>query len=265
MVCYRLGRSEVGWHVCAGSGSVHADDPPALLWRLPASERIPLLASCDRVLLQRGEVLAMRHRPTPCVYFPVDCAVTLLVPENGRRLEVALVGNEGMVGVEVCGPVGAPAWDAVCAIPGSALRLRTERFHEVTLHAPRLREAIGRFEWVLGADLAARVACVRFHSLLQRLAGWLLMATQRCGHGPLRLTQADLAAWLGVRRAGVTHALRWLDSRHCIEVRRGRLRVLDERMLADHGCSCHAASEGRYEHVFGGGALRGVPLATTLR
>lgn len=240
------------------------DENQSLLLRLPAQERAALVAACDRVTVKRGERLAAGGQAVVHLYLPLDAAISLLAPGNSRHLEVALLGNEGVVGGEIATGVGESPWTAVCSVAGTALRLDASQFREALARSVRLGEVMARFHWVLTADLAQAVVCARFHSLEQRLARWLLMADQRSGPGVLPVTHAQLAALLGVRRAGVTQGLSQLQRQHCLELQRGGVHVLDTAALGAAACVCHGSAEARYERAFGVGAVWRTPDPTSI-
>lgn len=229
---------------------------PALFRRLPAAERLALAARCERLHARRGERLLVKGHSHLHVHFPVNAAVSLLSPGNSRHLEVLLVGNEGMLGGELALGVGEAPWDAVVSVGGELLRLGIEDFRRELTESARLRDVVALYHWVLAADLAHAVACARFHTLEQRLSRWLLMASDRCGGAALGVTHAQISALLGVRRAGVTRALKTLQQEGGMALRRGGLQVLDAPRLTHLACACHAQAEARYERTFAGQVRR---------
>jgi CRP-like cAMP-binding protein len=212
-----------------------------LLAGLPGAERQRLLGDLEWVRLRFGEVLQQPGAPIRQVYFPVDCVVSLLAPAGERQaLEVGLVGREGMVGISIALGTLNSTVRALVRAGGTALRMKAECLKAALPQCPRLQEGLHR---CVDAELAlARqtAACNGFHGIEARLARCLLMTGDRMLSAEFFLTQAFLAATLGVRRATVNEAAGPLQRRGLISYARGSIRILDRQGLQDAACRCYA-------------------------
>lgn len=226
------------------------EDHQALLLRLPAIERAAFVARCDAVDLVAGKCVAVADEPTRYVYFPLDAVFSLLAAPPPAGPEVALVGNEGVVGATLVLGVAASPFTTVVSIGGRALRMSGPRLWRELAGSERLADIFRQYVWVLATDLGQGVACAGKHSVEQRLARWLLMASERKRLQTLPVTHVQLARLLGVRRAGVTDALHHLQAQQALLQRRGGVQVLETAALSQAACGCHTWMDARYERVF---------------
>ncbi|TVS15471.1 MAG: Crp/Fnr family transcriptional regulator [Gammaproteobacteria bacterium] len=188
-----------------------------------------------------GEVVYGPDAKENHVYFPADSIVSLLfITEVDENTEVALVGNEGMVGLEAfLGGVSSPSL-AVVQSAGCAYRLPATRLHEELESNEQLLALTLRYVQALMTQMAQTVACNRHHSIDQQLCRWLLLSIDRLPRDQLRMTQELIAKMLGVRRESVTEAAGKLQKMRAIAYRRGRITVLDRTMLESLSCECYA-------------------------
>ena len=211
-----------------------------LLAALPHAEYQRLLAGLEPVALKFGEVLHEPGVPIRYVYFPIDCAISLLTAVVGERaLEVGLVGREGMVGISLALGVEVSSVRALVEVAGMAMRMKAAHFREALRQCPSLQRELYRYA---DAELAlARqiVACNCFHAVEARLARWLLMTSDRVLSEEFFLTQAFLAQMLGVRRGTVNAAAGSLQHRNLISYSRGKIRILDRKGLEAASCRCY--------------------------
>jgi CRP-like cAMP-binding protein len=223
-----------------------------LLAKLRRKDREHLLAACVEVELRTGDILWEPRRRIRHVYFPLDSFISQLVPIDTREnLELALVGNEGMVGTSLVLGVDSAMLQALVQGSGAALRMDTVSFRRELEHIPALRKQLNRYIYVLQIQLALTAACINFLSLVLRLARWLLMTHDRAGLGSFHLTHKLLAQMLGVRRVGVTNAAGLLQKRKLLKYSRGEITILNRAGLEKASCSCYQASKSAYESVLG--------------
>ncbi len=215
--------------------------------RLSATGRQRLLGDDQPVSLEFSQMLSepgdrMRH-----VYFPTDGFISLIAPGVGRKqLEVGLVGNEGMLGVQLLLGVDVSPLRAMVQGEGHAWRVKTSVFlKELTLN-PALKESLHRYLYVFLAQLMQTATCTRFHLIEGRLARWLLMTRDRAHSPHFRITHEFLALMLGVRRVGVTRAASALQQRKLIKYSRGNISILDRRGLERAACACYAIDNQIY-------------------
>jgi CRP-like cAMP-binding protein len=211
-----------------------------LLAALPHAEYQRLLAGLEPVALKFGEVLHEPGVPIRYVYFPIDCAISLLTAVVGERaLEVGLVGREGMVGISLALGVELSSVRALVEVAGMAMRMKAARFREALRQCPPLQHALYRYTDAKLAQARQTIACNCFHAVEARLACWLLMASDRAGSVEFLLTQAFLAQMLGVRRGTVNEAAGSLQHRNLISYSRGKIRILDRKGLEAASCRCY--------------------------
>jgi CRP-like cAMP-binding protein len=212
-----------------------------LLAALPKADMERLLPSMKLVSLTLGEVLyesgiVLRH-----VYFPVDSIVSLLyVMSDGASAEIAVVGNEGLIGVSLfMGGETTPS-RAVVQSAGYAYRLSGQVLKEEFVRAGGMQHLLLRYTQALITQMAQTAVCNRHHSLDQQLCRWLLLSLDRLNSNQLVMTQELIANMLGVRREGVTEAAGRLQTAGLISYSRGHITVLDRPRLEQRSCECYA-------------------------
>jgi CRP-like cAMP-binding protein len=211
-----------------------------LLAQLTQPERARLLPHLQRVSLPLGKVLyepgdVLRH-----VYFPADCIVSLLyVMENGASAEIAIVGNEGLIGIGLfMGGESTPS-RAMVQSAGEAYRLGAQRLKDEFHRNGALQISLLRYTQALITQMAQTAVCNRHHTVDQQLCRWLLLSLDRLPSNELTMTQELIANMLGVRREGVTDAAGKLQTLGVIRYIRGRITVLDRPHLEQLSCECY--------------------------
>ncbi len=235
-----------------------------LLAGLPAPDRRRILANCEAVELQFGEVIGESGERIHDVYFPTDSFVSLIThPVRQAGLEVWLVGNEGMIGAPLILGVASTSLRAVVLGAGPAWRMTAGRFGDALGRSDALRGTLNRYLCVRLRQAAQMVACTRFHLVEARLARWLLMSRDRAHADHFHVTHELLADLLGVRRVGITKAATALRQRALIDYHRGDVVILDRLGLQAVACDCYGALETMYEQVLGGNRQHGCPPGPT--
>jgi len=223
-----------------------------LLEALPSSDRRRVLAECETVELVFGDVLYTPWERLGHVYFPITSFISLIMPvDESDSLEVGLIGNEGMFGVQLVLGVDVSPVRAVVQGAGSALRMDAAPFRRELGRSQALQRAIDRYVFVHLSQLAQTAACTRFHLVEARLARWLLMTQDRAHADNFHITQEYLAFMLGVRRVGITKAASSLQERSLIHYSRGHITVLDRRGLKAASCGCYKADRESYDRIVG--------------
>jgi CRP-like cAMP-binding protein len=229
------------------------DSDPAdnrLLAALPADEHQDILTRLEPVNLEFGETLARPWAPLSHVYFPIRSFVSMIVSTDQQsRLEVGLIGNEGMLGAHLILGINASPYSAVVQGAGATWRMEAQAFQRELATNPTLDSTVKRYLHVTFAQLAQTAACTRFHRVEGRLARWLLMTQDRAGSASFSITHEFLAYMLGVRRAGISEAAYGLQRRKLIQYRHGQMAILDSNGLEGAACACYQADRYTYAHT----------------
>ena len=186
----------------------------------------------------------------PYVYFPTDSIVSLLyVMKDGASAEIAVVGNEGLVGVSLfMGGETTPS-RAVVQSAGSAYRLRARVLKSEFEFGGALQHLLLRYTQALITQMAQTAVCNRHHSIEQQLCRWLLLSVDRLPTNVLTMTQDLIANMLGVRREGVTASAGKLQESGLIRYSRGRITILDRPKLEARVCECYAVVKKEFDRL----------------
>ena len=221
-----------------------------LLAALPEATFQALQPFLERVALPLGMVVYESGAAQGFVYFPASSIVSLLyVLEDGASAEIAVTGNEGLVGIALfMGGETTPS-RAVVQSAGDGYRLRASVLKREFEAGGELQHLLLRYTQALITQMAQTAVCNRHHSVDQQLCRWLLLSLDRLPGNELVMTQELIANMLGVRREGVTEAAGRLQSAGLIHYRRGRIEVLDRRQLEARVCECYAVVRKEYDRL----------------
>ena len=221
-----------------------------LLAALPAAEWERWLPQLEWVEMPLGEVLYESGTTLSHVYFPLTAIVSLLyVMENGASAEIAVVGNEGIVGISLfMGGESTPS-RAVVQSAGHGFRLNAQTMKDEFNRAGPVLHLLLRYTQALITQMAQTAVCNRHHSLDQQLCRWLLLSLDRLQGNDLVMTQELIANMLGVRREGVTEAALKLQKVGLISYARGHISVLDRAGLEQRTCECYAVVKKEYDRL----------------
>ena len=220
-----------------------------LLAALPDAEWQRWLPQLESVEMPLDQVLYESGGALSHVYFPTTAIVSLLyVMENGASAEIAVVGNEGVVGISLfMGGESTPS-RAVVQSAGQGFRLKAQLMKDEFKKAPVLHLML-RYTQALITQMAQTAVCNRHHSLDQQLCRWLLLSLDRLQGNELVMTQELIANMLGVRREGVTEGALKLQKAGLISYTRGRISVLDRQGLEQRTCECYAVVKKEYDRL----------------
>ena len=221
-----------------------------LLAAFPAAEFDRLSPHLELVPMPLGEVLYESGGLLQHVYFPTDSIVSLLyVFEDGASAEIAVVGNEGILGISLfMGGETTPS-RAVVQSAGYGYRLKAQRLKNEFNRAGPVLQLLLRYTQALITQMAQTAVCNRHHSIEQQLCRWLLLSLDRLASDSLTMTQELIANMLGVRREGVTEAAGKLQRAGLIRYSRGRIDVLDRPGLEKTVCECYGVVKLEFDRL----------------
>ncbi|MEJ0007918.1 MAG: Crp/Fnr family transcriptional regulator [Steroidobacteraceae bacterium] len=221
-----------------------------LLAALPAAEWRRWLPELEPVQMPLGHVVYESGITLSHVYFPTTAIVSLLyVMQNGSSAEIAVVGNEGIIGISsFMGGDSTPS-RAVVQSAGQGFRMRAETLKREFAQSAPVLHVLLRFTQALLTQMAQTAVCNRHHSVDQQLCRWLLLSLDRLQGEELVMTQELIANMLGVRREGVTESARKLQKAGLIRYSRGRITVLDRAGVERRTCECYAVVKKEYDRL----------------
>jgi CRP-like cAMP-binding protein len=224
-----------------------------LLAALPAAEVERWLPHLEAIEMPLGQVLYESGSTLSHIYFPTTAIVSLLyVLEDGASAEIAVVGNEGLVGISLfMGGQTTPS-RAVVQSAGRGYRLKAQLMKTEFDKAGPVLHLLLRYTQALITQMAQTAVCNRHHSLDQQLCRWLLLSLDRLQGDELVMTQSLIANMLGVRREGVTEGATKLQKAGLIRYSRGRISVIDRPGLEKRTCECYAVVKKEYDRLLPG-------------
>ena len=221
-----------------------------LLAAVPTAEWKRLSKHLEPVDLKLGQVLYESGATMTDMYFPTTAIISLLyVMENGSSAEIAVVGNEGLVGVSLfMGGESTPS-RAVAQSAGQGFKIDAQVMKDEFNKAGPVMHLLLRYTQALITQMAQTAVCNRHHSLDQQLCRWLLLSLDRLQGTDLIMTQELISNMLGVRREGVTEAAMQLQAAGIIRYTRGKISVLDRPGLERRTCECYAVVKKEYDRL----------------
>ncbi len=228
----------------------HSPQQNHLLDALPESDYTRIHASLEYVSMPLGQALYESGGQLQHVYFPTTAIISLLyVLENGASAEIAVVGNEGVLGVSLfMGGETTPS-RAVVQSAGFGYRMRATLLKQEFNRGGPMMHLLLRYTQALITQMAQTAVCNRHHSIEQQLCRWLLLSLDRLAADDLNMTQELIANMLGVRREGVTEAAGKLQRAGLIEYSRGHIRVLDRPKLELRVCECYQVVKTEFDRL----------------
>ena len=221
-----------------------------LLASLPKAEFDRLADHLELVEMRAGDTLYESHGHMRHVYFPTTAIVSLLyVLENGETAEIALVGNEGVLGIALFMGGETTPNHAFVQNAGYGYRLRAGLLNKEFNRAGPVLRILLRYTQALTAQMAQTAVCNKHHSLEQQLCRWLLITFDRTSVHTLTMTQELVSTMLGVRRESVTSAASKLKRDGLINYSRGRITLLDRPKLEATVCECYSVVKDEYQRL----------------
>jgi CRP-like cAMP-binding protein len=223
-----------------------------LLAALPQSELEQLLPYLQLVSLEFKQIIYAIAEPIEQVYFVESGVISLLATyEEGGLVEIATVGNEGLVGLSIFLEVDQVPAEAIVQVPGTALRMQAEVFRREVVPGSTLYRLLQRYTQGMFNQIAQTAVCNRVHSIEERFCRWILMTHDRVDSDEFPLTHEFLSNMLGVRRASVSVAAAAIQKAGLIQYRQGRMKILDRVGLEDNACECYQIIKREYARLLG--------------
>ena len=221
-----------------------------LLSVLPEEERARLAPHLVAIDMTLGQVVYESGDRQHFVYFPTTSIVSLLyVMEDGASAEIAIVGNEGVIGIALfMGGETTPS-RAIVQSAGAAFRLDARILKQEFVRAGPVQRLLLRYTQALITQMAQTAVCNRHHSIDQQLCRWLLLSMDRLPSNELKMTQELIANMLGVRRSGVTEAALKLQDAGLIRYSHGHIQVLDRPGLEKRVCECYRVVKREFDRL----------------
>ena len=233
--------------------STHVAIGNRILAALPREDFARLAPHLTTVRLERDGVVYIAGDQIHYVYFPISGLMSLLsTTETGSTVEVAMVGNEGIVGLSVILKNRMIPYEVAVQTETDAYRIKAEDFQEEFDKGEALHELILRYLNVLIAQISQSALCHRFHTVEEALGTWLLMVQDRLNIESLNLTQESISHALGVPRTGVTMAAGTLQRAGLIRYSRGKIMILDRERLESNSCECCRIIHDELSHFLSG-------------
>ena len=230
--------------------SPHTPQQNHLLAALPADDYTRLAPDLELIPMPLGWALYESGDQLGYLYFPTTSIVSLLyVMESGASAEIAITGNEGLVGISLfMGGESTPS-RAVVQSAGNGYRLRSNILKREFALGGNLQHLALRYTQALITQMAQTAVCNRHHAVDQQLCRWLLLSLDRLHGDELLMTQELIANMLGVRREGVTEAAGKLQDEGLIRYSRGHIKVLDRAKLEKRVCECYAVVKKEFDRL----------------
>ncbi|CAA9585990.1 cAMP-binding proteins - catabolite gene activator and regulatory subunit of cAMP-dependent protein kinases [uncultured Synechococcales cyanobacterium] len=221
-----------------------------LLAALPQVEYARLQLKMEAVALTFRDILYTPSGPIEYIYFPNNSVISLITPMgNGEEIEVATLGNEGMLGLPVFLGSETTPLKAIVQIAGDALRMQVDVFRSEVTPDSALHSLLQLYTQALFSQISQSAACNRLHCVQQRFCRWLLMTYDRVGPSQFMLTQEFLALMLGVRRTSVSEVAHKLQEEGLIRYSRGKMTVLDPKGLESLSCECYGIVKQEFNRL----------------
>jgi CRP-like cAMP-binding protein len=230
--------------------AIHSPHQNHLLDALPAADYDRIASHLELITMKLGDVLYESGAKLRYVYFPTTCIVSLLyVMEDGASAEIAIVGNEGILGISLFMGGDTTPSRALVQSAGHAFRLRAELLKDEFGRFGPTMHLLLRYTQALITQMAQTAVCNRHHSVDQQLCRWLLLSLDRLQSNRLSMTQELIANMLGVRREGVTDAAGKLQDAGLISYRRGAITVVDRPGLEAKACECYQVVKTEFDRL----------------
>lgn len=234
---------------CDGARCSSPGMNPDFLDQLAEVDRSTIESHLEAVSVVRGDPLFRAADSGEYIYFPQGPLISI---EQSNRIEVALIGSEGMAGwPALVGCRSSPYHAVVRGRDGTVLKIKTETLVAIASTTPSLALVLSRFVNVISVQMAETIGAYAFHRLDMRLARWLLLRHDRLGSDDITVNHDEIAENLGTRRASITDCLHIIEGNGLVRCRRGRITVRDRAGLETLATGCYGAAELFYREIIG--------------
>jgi CRP-like cAMP-binding protein len=224
-----------------------------LLTALPEDQLERFLPYLKPIHLEKSVILNVAGEAVEYAYFPNSGMISLLsTTESGSTIEVAMVGQEGMVGIPLVLLMNTSPYESVIQITSEALQISSALLIQEFKRGDSLQKIVLRYTHVLLTQIAQSAVCNRFHTIEKRLCRWLLIARDRVDSDYLDLTQEIIAHMLGTPRTGITMAARVLQEQGLIRYARGKITILNRPGLEAGSCECYTILKSEFDRFYAG-------------
>jgi CRP-like cAMP-binding protein len=211
----------------------------AIIERLPPASRERLMGVAETVALEANQVVYAEGKALTHVLFPCNGLLSIFMRGNGKSVEVAMLGDEGLFGLPLFFGAGRSPMRVVVQVESRAIRIKASDFTTLLGEDPFLAATLGRYAQAFSTMLGQGAVCFSAHMVEQRCARWLLMAHDRLRKDEFSLTQECLSKSLGVRRPTVSQVAEQMQHDGLIRYRQGRMTVLNRAGLEELACICY--------------------------
>jgi CRP-like cAMP-binding protein len=232
------------------STNQHLPQQNTLLAALSAAECDHLAKDLELVPLTLGEVLYESGETMSHAYFPIDGIISLLyVMKNGESAEIAIVGNEGMIGIALFMGGESTMSRAIVQNAGHAYRMKAQVLKDEFHSGGALGRPLLMFTSALITQMVQTAACNRHHTVDQQLCRWMLLSLDRLPSNRLGMTEKLIGNMLGIERAKVSEATGALNEAGLVHYNNGEITVLDRRGVEKRACECYGVVKGESDRL----------------
>lgn len=220
-----------------------------LLEALPREEYERLSPHLELVRLKPGKILYNAGEVVRYAYFPLGGMICLLsTTEDGRTIEIGMIGNEGMSGIPIILRANVAPYQIMVQLATNAMRIRGDKLREEFCRGGQLQDLLLRFTHTILTQIAQSASCNRFHTVEKRLCRWLLISRDRVQSDTIYLTQEFLSNMLGVPRTSVTMIAGTLQKEGFIRYSRGKIFITNRQGLEAASCECYKRVREEISH-----------------
>jgi CRP-like cAMP-binding protein len=228
----------------------HSPKQNHILAALPAVDYVRLVPELELIAMPLGWAVYESHATLGYLYFPTTSIVSLLyIMKNGASAEIAVIGNEGLVGISLFMGGDSTPSRAVVQSAGNGYRVKARILKSEFAMGGHLQHLALRYTQALMTQMSQTAVCNRHHSVDQQLCRWLLLSLDRLPGNEVLMTQELIANMLGVRREGVTEAAGKLQTDGLIQYSRGHIKIIDRKKLEERVCECYAVVRQEFDRL----------------